>query len=113
MSWLDDMHANDPACPAPGTGDPWQAPPTAAWAVLAEPETSWEADLTGGTPWDVPDYVVTGAHSARPGPSFAELKERRWGPGGRVHFADPRPGDFPGRGTRPQPEPETEAEAGR
>lgn len=41
MSWLDDMHANDPAYPAPGTGDPWQAPPTADWAALAgqpEPE---------------------------------------------------------------------------
>ena len=45
------------------------------------------------------------------GPSHAELEERRWGPGGREHFADPRPGDFPGRGTRPQPEPEPEAEA--
>jgi hypothetical protein len=29
-------------------------------------------------------------------PSFAELERRRWGPGGREHFADPRPGDFPG-----------------
>jgi hypothetical protein len=25
----------------------------------------------------------------------AELETRRWGPGGRAHFADPRPGDFP------------------
>ena len=66
MSWLDDMQANDPAYPAPGTGDPWQAPPTADWAVRAAPETSWEADLTDGMPWDVPDYVVVGAHSARP-----------------------------------------------
>ena len=38
----------------------------------------------------------------------AELKGRRWGPGGREHFADPRPGDFPGR---KQPEPECELEA--
>ena len=45
------------------------------------------------------------------GPSHAELEERRWGPGGRAHFADPRPGDFPGLGTRPQPEPEPEVEA--
>jgi hypothetical protein len=43
-------------------------------------------------------------------PSHAELEERRWGPGGREHFADPRPGDFPGRGA--PPEPEREAEAG-
>jgi hypothetical protein len=39
----------------------------------------------------------------------AELKTRRWGPVGREHFADPRPGDFPGRGVR-QPEPEPELE---
>jgi len=38
----------------------------------------------------------------------AELEARRWGPGGRAHFADPRPGDFPGR---KQPEPEWEREA--
>lgn len=36
----------------------------------------------------------------------AELEARRWGPGGRGHFGDPRPGDFPGRGRR---EPELEA----
>jgi hypothetical protein len=39
----------------------------------------------------------------------AELDARRWGPGGRAHFADPRPGDFPGRAThQPEPEPEME-----
>jgi len=37
----------------------------------------------------------------------AELETRRWGPGGRRRFADPRPGDYPGRGPR-QPEPEAE-----
>lgn len=28
--------------------------------------------------------------------SHAELEERRWGPGGREHFGDPRPGDYMG-----------------
>jgi hypothetical protein len=28
------------------------------------------------------------------GPTHEELEARRWGPGGRDHFADPRPGDF-------------------
>ena len=46
-----------------------------------------------------------------PGPGHAELEERRWGPGGRAHFADPRAGDFPGAGARRQAEPEPEAEA--
>jgi hypothetical protein len=35
------------------------------------------------------------------GRSFAEIEERRWGPGGREHLADPRRGDFPGRGAEP------------
>ena len=53
------------------------------------------------------------AAAAVRGPGFAELEERRWGPGGRAHFADPRPGDYPGRGARqPEPEPEPELEAG-
>jgi hypothetical protein len=35
------------------------------------------------------------------GPSLAELELRRWGPGGREHFADPRPGDLgPGEAER-------------
>ena len=38
------------------------------------------------------------------GRSFAEIEERRWGPGGREHLADPRPGDFPGRGAEPEQE---------
>ena len=45
------------------------------------------------------------------GPARAELEERRWGPGGRAHFADPRSGDLPGRSPEPQPEPEPETEA--
>ena len=44
------------------------------------------------------------------GVPIAEIEERRWGPGGRAHFADPRPGDFPGRTAPRQPEPEAEIE---
>jgi hypothetical protein len=41
----------------------------------------------------------------------AALEEVRWGPGGREHFADPRPGDYPGRiPAQRQPEPEAEVE---
>jgi hypothetical protein len=42
----------------------------------------------------------------------AELEARRWGPGGRAHFADARPGDYPGRGARPQAETGLELEVG-
>lgn len=37
------------------------------------------------------------ASSATHAVSNAELEERRWGPGGREHFGDPHPRDFPGR----------------
>jgi hypothetical protein len=34
-------------------------------------------------------------------PDHAELELRRWGPGGRAHFGDPRPGDrYPSRSRR-------------
>jgi hypothetical protein len=59
------------------------------------------------------DMAARWAEIARPvvrSISHAELEERRWGPGGRARFADPRPGDFPGRGARPQPEPHAERE---
>jgi hypothetical protein len=31
----------------------------------------------------------------------SELEIRRWGPGGRKHFADPRPGDYLGQAGEP------------
>jgi hypothetical protein len=37
-------------------------------------------------------------------PFFQELEERRWGPGGREHFGDPRPADFVGRDNERQAE---------
>lgn len=50
------------------------------------------------------------ARTTAPGPSHAELEEKRWGPGGRAHFGDPRPGDYPGRlALEAQAEPELEA----
>jgi len=50
-------------------------------------------------------------------PDHAELEQRRWGPGGRAHFADPRPGDFRGRGIEALTrlcgtQPQKEAQAG-
>jgi hypothetical protein len=62
------------------------------------------------------DQAARRAEIARPvthGISHAQLEERRWGPGGRAHFADPRPGDFPGRAAQPQAqEAQREMEAG-
>ena len=39
------------------------------------------------------------ARKCAAGPSYAELERLRWGPDGREHFGDPRPGDY--RGERP------------
>ena len=51
------------------------------------------------------------ARAAVHGPSQADLELKRWGPGGREHFADPRPGDYPGRlALEAQAEPEPELE---
>ena len=44
------------------------------------------------------------------GLTHVELQERRWGPGGRGHFAEPRPAGFPGR-SHPAAESEPELEA--
>ena len=63
-----------------------------------------QADADQAAWWNQAARACTG------GPSHAELEERRWGPGGRAHFADPRPGDFPGRDARHRPESETEPE---
>jgi hypothetical protein len=49
------------------------------------------------------------ARPATHGPTQAGLEAERWGPGGREHFGDPRPGDYPGRVPSPrQPERELE-----
>jgi hypothetical protein len=51
------------------------------------------------------------ARTTAPRPSHAELEEKRWGPGGRAHFADPRPGDYSSRlALEAQAEPEPELE---
>jgi hypothetical protein len=43
------------------------------------------------------DWRPVAARIASLGPTFSELELARWGPTGREHFGDPRPGDYPGR----------------
>jgi hypothetical protein len=87
-------------------------------AELAEAETAYRHQLAremyqagqragfqAGYQQASADMAARWAQIARPvvhGISHAELEERRWGPSGRAHFADPRPGDFPGRAAKPQ-----------
>src|SRR5947209_413938 len=88
-------------------------------AELAEHETTYRHQLArqmyeAGRRDAEADMARHWADTARPvtgGVSHAELEQRRWGPGGRAHFADPRPGDFPGRENQPEPQPEPEPEA--
>ena len=49
-----------------------------------------EAEAEQARSW----YAV--AHPIAHGISYDELERRRWGPGGREHFCDPRPGDHGG-----------------
>jgi hypothetical protein len=60
---------------------------------------------------DMSRFWAEAARQVTRGVSHAELEQRRWGPGGRAHFADPRPGDFRGRENNPEPQPEAELEA--
>jgi hypothetical protein len=76
----------------------WRGVEHTRTAIAQEDAAAWQ---------QVADPVV------HPGPARDLVEERRWGPGGRQHFADPRPGDFPGRDHKPaEPEPEQELEAG-
>jgi hypothetical protein len=89
-------------------------------AELAEAETAYRHQLArqmyqAGRRDAEAEMAQRWAQISRPaadGISHADLEQRRWGPGGRAHFADPRPGDFPGRAAKPQPEIEREMEAG-
>jgi hypothetical protein len=88
-------------------------------AELAEAETAYRLQFgremyQAGYRQAEADMAARWHEIARPaiqGPSQAEIEAERWGPGGREHFGDPKPGDFPGREAR-QPEPEPELEAG-
>jgi hypothetical protein len=42
------------------------------------------------------DGVIAHKRAQKAVVRHAELELARWGPGGREHFADPRPGDFTG-----------------
>jgi hypothetical protein len=62
-------------------------------------EHGWKAGHDAADAEQAASWREVAGPIARSGPSFAELERRRWGPGGREHFADPRAGDFPGRET--------------
>jgi hypothetical protein len=88
-------------------------------AELAERENAYRNQLArqmyeAGRRDAEADMARRWADATRPvtrGISHTELEQRRWGPGGRAHFADPRPGDFPGRENEPEPHSEAELEA--
>ena len=88
-------------------------------AELAEHETAYRNQLARqmyeagrrDAEADMARFWAEAARSVTRGVSHAELEQRRWGPGGRAHFADARPGDFPGREHQPEPQPEPELEA--
>ncbi len=58
----------------------------------------FEAGDAAGTRRTAREWHVTaiGLPLSVLGPSWAELERRRYGPGGRAHFGDPRPGEYAG-----------------
>ena len=46
--------------------------------------------------------------AATRGPDLDEIEARRWGSGGRAHFGEARPNDYPGRAVRQEAELEAE-----
>lgn len=58
------------------------------WLVVAY-ERGWDDCVN-----ELADQIGGRIMPTRP----TDMEIRRWGPGGRAHFADPRPGDFRGRG---------------
>ena len=92
-------------------------------AELVEAETAYRLEMAresfaagyAAAEAAMADRWNTIAETTAPGPSHAELEEKRWGPGGHAHFADPRPGDYPGRlavEAQAEPDLEPELEAG-
>ena len=87
-----------------------------AAAELTEAETAYRNQLArqmyqaGQRAGFQAGYRQANADEAARWAEVARPVARRWGSGGRAHFADPRPGDFPGRGARPQAEPQLEPE---
>jgi hypothetical protein len=89
-----------------------------AAAELAEAETAYRLQLAResyaagyAAGWEASRQGLPAEREADRGDW--ETGYRRWGAGGREHFADARPGDYPGRsaeaGAEPEPEPEMEA----
>ena len=79
-------------------------------AELAERETAYRNQLARqmyeagrrDAEADMARHWAKSRGRARGGVSYAELEDRRWGPGGRAHFADPRPTDFQARPIKPK-----------
>lgn len=61
---------------------------------------AWAAGVARGRELEAADdaarWRAVAGPVSRGGPAWDEVEARRWGPGGRARFGDPRPGDFPG-----------------
>ena len=64
----------------------------------AEYRRGWRAGYEARAAELEADWHAVADPAARGGLPHAELESRRWGPGGRDHFGDARPGDYRGRG---------------
>ncbi len=79
-----------------------------AWLALSDERDQWQARLLAAKieAYDrgcadsyeqgVGDGVMSLKHAQHDAVAVTRLEVARWGPGGREHFAEPRPGDYPG-----------------
>lgn len=80
-AWRDGWRACELACR--------DAIEAAYWQGVNDADREWHAALAPAR--------EAARRSART-PSHAELEQRRWGPGGRSRYGDPRPDDYQGKG---------------
>jgi hypothetical protein len=97
-----DQVPDPPACAAFPAG---HSPAVAALLALSEErDKSLSLRLQAfrdGYAAALSDAVVASLLRIWPDPGHVtELEKRRYGPGGREHFGDPRPGDYPGQARR-------------
>jgi hypothetical protein len=57
----------------------------------------WSDGYAAGRRDEAADRDAAWHAAAAPIAAAGGLERRRWGPGGRRRFGDPRPGDYPGR----------------
>jgi len=66
----------------------------ARWRAWQEGHDSRDTEITDAYEEGFADGCLALKHAQHQARRLCEIEIARWGPGGREHFADPRPGDY-------------------